>query len=105
MLKTRIILELIEIYNPSRITLHNLIYVYTFKYGLTPCFEDCDWRLTYTGMYCPEIEDIVSMLIETGLIRVCRDSSLSTGECTGSASQSYEAVIEAMETHNIRHNK
>ncbi len=105
MLKTKIILELIEIYNPSRITLHNLIYLCTFKYGLTPCFKDCDWRLTYTGMYCPEIEDIVSMLIEKGLVRVCRDSSLSTGECTGADSQSYKAVIEAMKTYNTRRSR
>ena len=105
MLKTKIILELIDIYKPSRITLHNLIYLYTFKYGLTPCFENCNWRLTYTGMYCPEIEDIVSMLIEKGLVRVCRDSSLSTGECTGVAPQPYKAVIEAMKTYNTRRNR
>ncbi len=105
MLQTKIILELIEIYKPSRITLHNLIYLYTFKYGLTPCFEDCDWRLTYTGMYCPEIEDIVSTLIEKGLVRVCRDSSLTTGECTDAASQPYKAVIEAMKTYNTGRNR
>ncbi|NPA98998.1 MAG: hypothetical protein GXO43_06420 [Crenarchaeota archaeon] len=104
MLKKRVLLDLIEIYRPSRIMLHNLVYLFTYKYGLTPCFRDCDWRLTYTGMYCGEIENLLDDLIEEGLVRVCLDSSLSTGECTGAGSPYPNVISEAMRIHNARRN-
>ncbi len=89
------ILLVIDYFKPPRSLAHNIIYL-----AIPETRERFTWRLTVTGLFSEELDEIIMQLIRQEKLKVCEDASLTRDHCP-SNDISYKLLISKAIEHYL----
>ncbi|MCD6301839.1 MAG: hypothetical protein J7L82_07225 [Staphylothermus sp.] len=89
------LLGIIAKYKPSKSILHNMVYL-TSKYS-----KNLSWEITITGLYSKELEEIINVLIENRVVKICVNGRLTLDNCPEDSFDAREIVSYAVKQYLV----